>query len=238
MAIDCIIVDDEPLALDLMEEFTRRTPFLHLLARCLNATEAIQQIETCAPQLIFLDIEMPGLTGLELSRALTPHHKIIFTTAFSQYAVEGFRVNALDYLLKPFNYEEFLASAYRAREWFDRNRSAGPATTDPFIFVRSEYKHIKIPLNNVLYFEGVKDYVRIWLRDQPRPVMILKSLKALEKELPSGQFMRIHRSYIIALDKIQAVERNNVIINNTVRILVAEQYRPAFQAFLHKASIG
>jgi DNA-binding LytR/AlgR family response regulator len=163
---------------------------------------------------------------------------VIFTTAFHEYALEGFKVNALDYLLKPFNYEEFLTSANKAKEWFElTSHIAGPGP-EPYIFVRSEYKQVKIPLNEVLYFEGCKDYIKIWLVNKSKPVMTLMSLKALEKELPPGSFMRIHRSFIIALNKIQAIDRSHVIINTTVRILVAEQYKNAFQDFINNKSVG
>lgn len=238
--ISCIIVDDEPLALSLIEGYVLKTPFLMLKGKCFNAIEALTLAGTENIDLFFLDIQMPELNGIEFSRLLPEKSKIIFTTAFSNYAIEGFRVNALDYLLKPFNYEEFLTAAIKARNWFDlKENQRNPESGDnsDFIFVKSEYKQIKINLNDVLYFEGLKDYIKIWILNQEKPVLTLMSLKSLEEKLPSGKFMRVHRSYIIALDKIQSIERGQVIINN-LRITVAEQYKNPFHQFISGKSVS
>ncbi len=235
--IACMIVDDEPLALDLLEKYVLRTPFLRLTGRCNSAIEAIELLHKEKVNLLFLDIQMPELSGIELSRTLDKESKVIFTTAFNEYALEGFKVNALDYLLKPFNYEEFLISANKAKDWFELSARRVHSAAEPYIFVRSEYKQIKILLNEVLYFEGFKDYIKIWLVNNPRPVLTLMSLKTLEQELPAESFMRIHRSFIVALHKIQAVERNHIIINNTIRILIAEQYKNSFQHFIDTKSV-
>jgi DNA-binding LytR/AlgR family response regulator len=181
---------------------------------------------------------MPELSGLELSKTISKETKIIFTTAFSEYALDGFKADALDYLMKPFNFEEFYNAAAKAKEWFamKRKETSESSKNSDFIFVKSEYKQLKINFNEVLYFEGLKDYIKIWLVNQPKAILTLMSLKSLEEELPETQFMRIHRSFIVALDKIEEIERNQVIINNQ-RITVAEQYKNKFQQFISKNSI-
>ena len=238
--ISCIIVDDEPLALDLLERYVRKTPFLNYICKCNNAIEALEIIDTQTVDLIFLDIQMPELTGIEFSRVIRRETKIIFTTAFNQYAIDGFKVNALDYLLKPFNYEEFMRAANKAKEWYELinvQKTSNPLIDNNFIFVKSDYKQIKIHLFNVLYFEGLKDYVKIWLKDQTKPILSIISLKSLAEKLPPSNFMRIHRSFIVALDKIQSVERSQVIMVNNTHITVAEQYREKFRDFLAGKSI-
>jgi DNA-binding LytR/AlgR family response regulator len=238
--ISCLIVDDEPLALDLLEKYIRATPFLELKTRCSSAIEAMGIINSLKIDLIFLDIQMPELTGIEFSKFTGSEIKVIFTTAFSEYALEGFKVSALDYLLKPFNYEEFLRAAYKAKDWFEIKQTQEDAhlvQDDNYIFVRSEYKTIKINLSEVLYFEGLKDYVKIWIEGNPKPVLTIMSLKSLEDVLAPTRFMRIHRSYIIALSKIIMVERSQVIINSKIRITIAEQYKEKFQEFISGRSL-
>ncbi len=230
--IRCLIVDDEPLALDVVENYVRKTPFLELAGRCSSALEAMQQLEEQPIDLIFLDIQMPDLDGVAFSRTLKNGPKIIFTTAFEKYALEGFKVDALDYLLKPFNYEEFLKAAGKAREWFqllDGQKEA--AKNESYLFVKSEYKLIRIHLNEVLYFEGLKDYIKIHVATQHKPILTLMTLKALEEKLPSDRFMRVHRSFIVNLEKIESVERNRIIIGDFA-VVVAEQYKEKFHHYL------
>lgn len=236
--INCIIVDDEPLALDLLESYVKKTSFLHLTGRCSNAFEAIEKINNESIDLIFLDISMPGLSGMEFSRTLSKRHKVIFTTAFEKYALDGYKVDALDYLLKPFNYEEFLKAANKARDWFQMS-DAGGLTVEPpsSIFVKSEYKLIKINLSKVLFIEGLKDYVKIKLIDKEKSVLSLMSLKSLEQQLPADKFMRIHRSYIINLSHIDQVERNQVVIGNT-RITIADIYKENFAKYIASKSMN
>lgn len=237
--IKCVIVDDEPLALDLLERYITKTPFLELQARCSSAVEATEVLQENSADLLFLDIQMPDFTGMEFSKTLKPEMRIIFTTAYNEYALEGYRVNALDYLLKPFDYDEFLEAALKAKEWYElKNLSFGERPEKDFIFVRSEYKMVKINLDEVLYFEGLKDYVKIWLvNNNQRFIMTIMSLKLLENELPSSKFMRVHRSYIVALDKIDAIERSQVLIHGT-RITIAGRYKDKFQEFIGRKSLG
>lgn len=230
--LKCLIVDDEPLALDLIESYVKRTPFLELAGRCASAFEAIEQLDAQPIDLIFLDIQMPDLSGIEFSRTLKDSPRVVFTTAFEEYALEGFKVDALDYLLKPFNYEEFLRAANKAKEWFQlKNGQREASESSPFLYVKSEYKLIKINLNDILYFEGLKDYVKIHLTSQDKPILTLMSLKALEERLPEDQFMRIHRSYIVNLEKIETIERSRIVIGDFA-VVVAEQYREKFQDYL------
>lgn len=233
--LKCLIVDDEPLALSLLESYVLKTPFLALASKCSNAFDALEALEAGEIHVAFIDIQMPELTGLELSKSIKKSTKIIFTTAFNQYALEGFRVEALDYLMKPFGFDEFYRAALRAKEWFSLTGNAAAPSKEQFIFVKSEYRQLKIRLEEVMYFEGLKDYVKIWIRGEAKPVLSLMSLKSLEEQLPSSQFMRVHRSFIVALDKIEAIERNQIIILNQ-RITIAEQYKTGFHNFLSRNS--
>ncbi|QRM91030.1 response regulator [Lacinutrix sp. WUR7] len=239
MKITCIIVDDEPMALNLVESYVEKTPFLELKQKCSSAIEALEFIKKEPVDLLFLDIQMPDLTGLEFSKMLPKETRVIFTTAFDQYALEGFKVEALDYLLKPFDYAEFLAAANKANSWFSlvKGKQQNMVSEEKeFLFVKSEYKQLRIKLADVLYFEGLKDYIKIWLKDNPKPILTLMSLKALEEELPETQFMRVHRSFIVSLKNIDVIERSQIIINDQ-RITVSEQYKSKFLEFINNNSL-
>ncbi|WP_420146887.1 LytR/AlgR family response regulator transcription factor [Spirosoma sp.] len=251
MTLTSIAVDDEPLALGLVCAFIEKTPFLQLAGRFSSAVEALQHLLQHQVDVIFLDIQMPDLTGLELARVLersnrgTHNTRIIFTTAFDQFALDGFRVDALDYLLKPFNYEEFLRAASKARNYFEliqRPEStvapqplpavATADVTDDYLFLKVEYQLVRVAHNDILYIEGLKDYVKVYRQSDPaKPLLSLTSLKTLEEKLPSRRFMRVHRSFIIALDHISAVTRNSVQISTTT-IPVSDQYKDVFGEFI------
>ncbi len=178
--LSCLIADDEPMALNLLESYVQKTPFLELKAKCSSAIEAMQSMEDLAPiDLFFLDIQMPELTGLEFAKLIPTSSKIVFTTAFDHYAIEGYKVNALDYLLKPFDYSEFLNAANKAKTWFENNQLTpiSQETKSEFFFVKSEYKQVKIIFSEILYIEGLKDYVKIFVKDQTKPILTLMSLK-------------------------------------------------------------
>ncbi|WP_178985222.1 LytR/AlgR family response regulator transcription factor [Winogradskyella helgolandensis] len=239
LKITCIIVDDEPMALNLVESYAEKTPFLDLKKKCSSALEAMEFIKSNPVDLLFLDIQMPDLTGIEFSKMLPKETRVIFTTAFDHYALEGFKVEAIDYLLKPFDYAEFLAAANKANTWFELVRGKRQSVLSEekeFLFVKSEYKQLRIKLADVLYFEGLKDYIKIWLKDNPKPILTLMSLKSLEEELPETQFMRVHRSFIVSLNNIDVIERSQIIINNQ-RITVSEQYKPKFLEFINNNSL-
>ena len=238
--ITCLIADDEPMALNLIESYVLKTPFLELKAKCNSAIEAMQVLEDQKDiDLFFLDIQMPDLTGLEFSKLLLQNSRVIFTTAFDQYAIDGYKVNALDYLLKPFDYNEFLNASTKARNYFESQHPVSvskPEKKQEFFFVKSEYKQIKINFSEILYIEGLKDYVRIYLKDNPKPILTLMSLKKLEEELPSENFMRIHRSFIIGLDKIETIERNHIVIGKE-QIAIAPNYKDSLMEYIGGKSL-
>ncbi|SFU39174.1 two component transcriptional regulator, LytTR family [Pustulibacterium marinum] len=251
MTITCAIIDDEPMALSLVESYVEKTPFLTLKNKFSSAIEAMQAIQEEPVDLLFLDIQMPDLTGIEFSKMLPKHTRVVFTTAFDEYAIDGFRVEALDYLLKPFDYAEFLTAANKARDWFSLVKKSEHSTSETtkismetveekkekeFLFVKSEYKQLRIKLDDVLYFEGLKDYIKIWLKNESKPILTLMSLKSLEEELPETDFMRVHRSFIVSLKNIDVVERSQIVINNQ-RITVSEAYKPKFLEFISNNSL-
>lgn len=232
MKLKCIIVDDEPLAADLLKSYALQTPTLELEGTYNSAIDALQIINRGDIDLIFLDINMPKINGLEFSKTLPATIKIIFTTAYDQYAIEGFKVNALDYLLKPISYTDFLQATNRALEWFKRVQNPSSET----IFVKSGYRIEKLDYDQILYIENQKDYVKFYLEDQKEPVSSLMSIQDLAEKLPNHTFMRVHRSFIVNLNKIRTVERNCIIFGK-VYIPVSDTYRDKFNEFLNKRVI-
>ncbi|BDU26746.1 MULTISPECIES: LytTR family DNA-binding domain-containing protein [unclassified Flavobacterium] len=237
--LKCIAVDDEPLALKLVETFIQQTPFLELISTCDNAVEAMGLIRETKPDVVFLDINMPNLTGMELARLIQdqpgPLPKIIFTTAYNHYAIEGYKVNAVDYLLKPFSYEEFLRASTKVLQLSEEanNQFQNIAADDEFIFLKVEYQWVRISLKDICYIESLKDYVKVHLEDSQKALLSLISLKALEEKLPSSKFMRVHRSFIVSLDKISAISKNSIFIDK-IEITVGEQYKEAFKIVVDK----
>lgn len=230
----CVIVDDEPLALDLLESYVKKTPFLELAGKYSSAVQAMKELADQQTDVIFLDIQMPELNGLEFSRMLSPETRIIFTTAFDQYAIDGYKVNAIDYLLKPISYPDFLQAANKALHQHELMHHSPQDEIDS-IFVKSEYKLVQIKLKNILYVEGLKDYIKIYEEDNPKPVLSLMSMKAMEDLLPSSQFMRIHRSYIVRKDKIRIIDRGRIVFGKTY-IPISDSYKQTFQDYLEKRS--
>ena len=271
--ISCIVIDDEPLALQLMEAYVRKTPFLDLKGSFQNATSAFEFIKENDVDLLFCDIQMPGLSGMELSKMLPEDTRIIFTTAFSQYAIEGFKVHAMDYLLKPISYDDFLAAANHALKVIESTKqpaaplatgynqlerqsgagrdhprsaaaeyglhpAAAPAEIPPVrsIFVKTEYRLQQIELDNITFIEGLKDYVKIHLEDGSDPVLSLMRMKTLQEKLPQERFVRVQKSYIVQLSKIEAIERSHIIIGKD-RIPIGETYQEALLNALSGNSI-
>ena len=244
MTLNCIAVDDEPLALGLVCKFIEQTPFLNLVGRYSGAVDALKAIHAQKIDLIFLDIQMPDLNGIELARVLdkgADKPRIIFTTAYNQFALEGYKVDALDYLLKPFNYEEFLRAAQKALNYHELINKPAPAATvasntvehadDNYLFLKVEYQLVRIALDDIMYIEGLKDYVKVHLKGIEKAVLSLTSLKALEEKLPSKRFMRVHRSFIVSLDKVTSMTKNSLQIGK-MNIAVGDQYKEAFGQFL------
>lgn len=212
--IKCLIIDDEPLALNLIEGYVVKTPFLELAGKCSSAFKAMELMASQNIHLVFLDIEMPGLTGMEFSKTLQNGPRIIFTTAYSQYALEGFKVDALDYLVKPFNYTEFLKAANKALTWFSMvtaGKNVDSVSTQSSIMVKSESRLVRIDFNQILYIEGLGDYVKIHLEPPALPVLTQMTMKSLEEKLPTPTFFRVHKSFIVQMDKIQTIERNRIV---------------------------
>ncbi|MBP5422425.1 MAG: response regulator transcription factor [Paludibacteraceae bacterium] len=242
MTLSCIIIDDEPLALGLMETYVKKTPFLDLVGKFENAIDAISTLENDPPQLLFLDIQMPELNGLELSKIIKDKTKIVFTTAFQQYALDGFKVNALDYLLKPISYADFLQAANKALQWYEMAGNQGEKEVEKkeeqkrSIFVKSDYKLIQIDLDKITHIEGLKDYVKIFVEGETYPILSLMSMKSLEEMLPKDRFIRVHRSYIVQPKKIKTIERNRIVFGKEY-IPISDSYKEAFQDFLNKYSI-
>ena len=238
MVLNCWIVDDEPLAVSLLESYVNKVPFLKLTGKFSNALSAMQNIATEKVDVLFLDIQMPEVNGMDFAHTISNNTRVIFTTAFSEYAVEGYRVNALDYLLKPFSFEEFVAAAKKAYSWFEIVQQKSIPDIEKTrenvgIFVKSEYKYLHILYDDVLYIEGLKDYVKIYTQDSLKPILSLMSLKQLEEDLPFGNFVRVHRSYIINVDKISSINKNRIIIEKK-QIPIGETYKKQFMNLIDK----
>ncbi len=237
--ITCAIVDDEPLARALLESYVQKTPFLTLKGQYDSASSALRDLISDPVDVAFLDIQMPDLDGMQFSRMLPSHTRVIFTTAFSEYAVEGFRVNALDYLKKPINYNEFLESVNKAMAWFSQSGVArhdapreaeGTVSADNFIYVKSDYKLVQILFDKILYVEGLKDYLKIYLEDS-RPVMTLMSMKLMEEKLPYPRFMRIHRSYLVQMSKVTSINKGALTIASE-QLPISDGYKEELQKFV------
>lgn len=237
--ITCIAVDDEPLALGLIVSYIQKTPFLELKGQFDNPIDAMEFLEEDPVQLLFLDIQMPDLTGVEFARILDKNSKVIFTTAFDKYAIEGFKLEALDYLLKPISYEVFLKSTNRAKKYFKLTASTETDTdskatlNDDYLFIKADYKVKRIDYSEILYIEGLKDYVKLYIESSKKPIVFHSTMKSLEEKLPKDRFMRIHRSYIVSLNKIKTIERDRILFGEE-RIPISKQYKEVFDEFIKK----
>ena len=248
----CTIVDDEPLAVKLLESFVAKTPDLQLMNSFTDSVEAINAIKEQAPDLLFLDIQMPDLNGMELAHMIPETTRVIFTTAFKEYAFESYEVSALDFLLKPIRYNKFLAAVEKARQWFTHSlppvSKESVGNTPPYgggagggastIFLRIDGEFRQVSLSQVLYVSGMKDYVMFYMEDEKRPLITHLTMKAVEEMLPPERFMRVNRSYIVALDKIRSVDRNDCIYIGNEVIRVTEAYRETFLSYLNSKFPG
>ncbi|MDB4584429.1 LytTR family DNA-binding domain-containing protein [Draconibacterium sp.] len=237
--ITSIAIDDEPLALGLMVSHIRKTPFLELVGEFDNPIDAMDFIQDNKVQLIFLDIQMPDLTGVEFAGTLAENCKVIFTTAYDKYAVEGFRLHALDYLLKPISYKVFLESAMRAKKHFELVDSTSDShdtilsADEDYLFVKADYQLRRIEYTDILYFEGLKDYIKLHLETENKPVVFYATMKSVEAKLPNERFMRVHRSYIVNLEKVKTIERYRIIFGKE-RVPISEQHKEAFDEFVKR----
>lgn len=239
MKINCIAVDDEPLALDVIREFITATPYLHLLADFDNAAETLSYLEKNSVDLLFIDIKMPRLSGLDVAKWIHQNNQgeplIIFTTAYNSFAIDSYRVDAIDYLLKPFAYEDFLRASQKAFDYLKLINARTDRKPLAHLFVRVGHQSVRVALDEIIYLESLKDYVKIHLKGQNRSMITLSTMKSLEEKLPSDEFVRIQRSYIVALDKIDALSKSSVWIGNT-EITIGAQYKLVLQNAMNARS--
>lgn len=234
MILTCALIDDEPLALELLAGYVKRTPFLKLAGKFNSAVEALDEMQQAPAQLIFCDIQMPGMSGLEFARQCKGS-RIVFTTAYSDYALEGYRVDASDYLLKPIEYAAFLESASKALSYYmDKNEGAIVADHErKSLFVKADYKLVRIFFDDILYIEGLKDYVKIYLASQRKPVLTLTSMHSIESFLPSSQFLRTHRSYIVNMERVNVMERGQILFDDKY-VPISETYKDSVSEYVNK----
>ena len=230
MTITCSIIDDEPLAASLLESYVKKTPYLTLKGTYNSAITAMRDLREDPVQLLFLDIQMPELSGVEFAKILPKETRVIFTTAFNQYAIEGYKVNALDYLLKPISYQDFLLSTDKAMDWFSSQNKQNLYNEDRFMFVKSDYKLIRVCLDDIIFVEGLKDYVRIYMRSGEK-IMSLMSMKKLEENLPQPEFLRVHRSWIVHMPEVTTIDRFRIVFGDLF-IPISDNYKEQVQTYL------
>jgi DNA-binding LytR/AlgR family response regulator len=225
--LNCIAVDDESLALDLLEDNIRQIPFLKLIRRCKNAFEATEALQQGNIDLIFLDIQMPGITGLQLLKTLPAKPMVIFITAYKNYAHEGFDLDVIDYLIKPVPFERFLKAVNKASVYQHLRKPQPAGPEKDYLFVYSEYTLVKINIRDIAYIEGLKDYIKIHLSGAPKPVITRLSIKAIEEHLPAGRFARTHKSFVVAVDKILSIRNSRIRLDNC-EVPLSEHYKESF----------
>lgn len=236
--IRCLAVDDEPLALQQLVTYINKVPFLELAGKACSAAEARAFLQEDVADVMFCDINMPDLNGMDFVKSLAAPPLIVFTTAYAEYAVEGFKVNAVDYLLKPFGLDEFRRAAERVKErYLPPSPSQGEGAKESTLFVKSDYRMLRIDISKIRYVEGMSEYLRIYMDDEPKPIITLLSMKKMEERLPNT-FMRIHRSYIVNLEKIQEVNKNRVILDADTYLPIGDMYRETFQEYLDQSFLG
>lgn len=237
--IRCLAIDDEPLALRQLAAYIGKIPFLELAGQCQSALEARKIMEDDMIDTIFVDINMPDLNGMDFVRSLAAPPIVVFTTAYSEYAVEGYKVNAVDYLLKPFGLDDFKRAANKVKKQYDLENAASVSQvdTDDALFFKTEHRVVRININDIRYIEGMSEYLKIYI-DNQKPLVVLLSMKKLEERLPTPTFMRIHRSYIVNLKKIQEVNKNRVIMDADTYLPIGDLYRDAFNDYLNTKFLG
>ena len=235
--IRCLVIDDEPLALQQLVAYIAKVPFLELAAQCQSALEARHFLEKDTVDAIFCDINMPDLNGMDFVKSLAAPPLIVFTTAYSEYAVEGFRVNAVDYLLKPFGLQEFQRTANRLKDRFEmsdeRSRDIVQRSTDNALFLKTDHRIVKIRISDIRYVESMSEYLKVWVEGENKPIITLLSMKKMQERLP-GYFMRIHRSYIINLDKVQGINKNRVLMDARTALPIGDLYKETLQKYIDK----
>jgi DNA-binding LytR/AlgR family response regulator len=240
-----LAIDDEPLALQQIAAYIGKVPFLELAAQCQSALEAHQFLQNDTVDVIFCDINMPDLNGMDFIKALVAPPLVVFTTAYAEYAVEGFKVNAVDYLLKPFGLQDFMRAANRVRERLEGTTASAPASSTPVasdsdtdtIFLKTDYRIVKVAISDIRYVEAMSEYLKVWIEGDTKPIITLLSMKKMEERLPQN-FMRIHRSYIINLTKILEVNKNRVIMDRDTYLPIGDMYKETFQNYLDTKFLG
>lgn len=230
-----VAIDDEPLALQLVVSYINQTPFLDLVGSFTNPLEALTFLQENEVDFVLLDIRMPDLSGTKLAALLKDGPKVVFTTAYQDYAIEGYKLDVVDYLVKPFSYESFLGSAIKVKERLGAttNKPVVIEGNSDFLFIKSDYKVRRINLSDILYLEGLKDYVKVFMVGQPKPLLSQVTMKQLETKLPADKFMRVHKSFIVNLNKIEIIERNRIVFGQEY-IPVGDQFKSAFQEWVDK----
>ncbi|CCX66975.1 putative uncharacterized protein [Prevotella sp. CAG:1058] len=236
MKLDCAIIDDEPLAAELLASYARRIPELNLVGVYESAVTAMGELRIKPVDILFLDIQMPELNGLELARLLPSKTKVIFTTAFDRYAVDGYKVKAAGYLLKPISYDDFVMAVNSVADSLRTITRQESMMKNRFVYVKSEYKLVRVDFDDILYVEGVKDYVKFYFSGNRKPMMTLMNMKTVEDSLPHYQFMRVHRSFIVNMDKINMIDRGRIVIGD-VFIPVSESYKELVQKYVDRYSL-
>ena len=242
--IKCIIVDDEPLAVAQLESYVERVPFLANMGSCTSAAEAMEVLATGNVDAMFVDINMPDLDGVQLVRSLARPPMVVFTTAYSEYAIEGFRLDAIDYLLKPIAFDTFLKAANKLKLIYGINNPPMPAmeqadtVANDCLYVKSDYRMLRVPIGSIKYIESMSEYVRIFVEDSAKPIVSLLSMKKLEESLPADAFMRVHRSYLVNLNKVREVSKMRIVYDGDVYVPIGEMYKDKFFEYIDKRFVG
>ena len=233
--IRCLAIDDEPLALKQLVSYIMQTPFLELVAACQSAVEAKEILHNEQIDALFVDINMPDLNGLDFVKSLSTPLLVVFTTAYSEFALEGYKVNAIDYLLKPFGLDDFIRAAQKVKKQYELMNAVSVSVVDmdDAIFFKTEYKIVRVDIKQIMYVESMSEYLKIHLVDEPKPIIVLLSMETIEERLPMNSFMRVHRSYIINLKMIKEVNKSRIIMNSDTYIPIGDNYRDAFNNYLN-----
>lgn len=238
--IRCLAIDDEPLALRQLESYLKKVPFLNVVGGCQSAMDAMRILEEQEIDAIFIDINMPDLNGMEFVKSLQHPPLVVFTTAYQEYAVEGYKVNAVDYLLKPFGMADIMRAAERVKERYEllHAATASPVDEDDALFLKTEYKVVRVIVTNIVYIEGMAEYLRIYLNGQEKPLITLLSMKKMEERLQGHAFMRVHKSYIINLRHISEINKSRVILDTGASISIGDSYRERLTEYVNKKFLG
>lgn len=239
--IKCIIVDDEPLAVAQLEKYVERVPFLECVGACSSAAEAMELLSAGSVDVMFVDINMPDINGVQLVRSLAHPPMVVFTTAYSEYAIDGFKLDAVDYLLKPIGFDDFLKAANKVHRCYAMNSAASEQSEGvchDCLYVKSDYRMLRVPISSIKYIESMSEYVRIFVEDNPKPIVSLLSMKKIEESLPAADFMRVHRSYLINLNKVKEVSKMRIVYEGGIYVPIGEMYKDKFFEYVDKRFVG